>query len=75
MPVPNAELGYSPHSKHKVTIGKLSLQFGLSELPVPLIDLCLERSQIDVELFGKTNVLTSKIDFCINYWNMMIGKW
>jgi hypothetical protein len=38
---PIAELGYTPYSKHKVLIGKLSLQLGLSELPVPLLDICL----------------------------------
>jgi hypothetical protein len=74
-PPASVEPAYTTQSRHKVTIGRLSLQIGLSELPVPLLDVCLEHSQIEVELIGKTKVMTSKMEMNINYWNMMIGRW
>ncbi len=72
-PAPN--LGYVPQSKHHASITKLALEMGLSELPVPLVCMTIENSEVKAELLGSTKILTNTLEVTLDYWNMLIGRW
>lgn len=68
-------LDYVPFSQHKFAMRRVSFQLGLSELPVPLLDVYLEDSKLNVEKFGERSVISSLIEIGVTHWNMAIGRW
>jgi hypothetical protein len=69
-------VSYHSYKKCLIDIGKIEIQLGLSELPVPLLDLSLRNTRAILDIHGENNVSGKvEIDIMANCWNMLIGRW
>lgn len=61
--------------QHIFNMEKFTIQLGVSELPVPLLDVTFE-GKVIIELLDKTKTINLEIqNLTSKYWNMLIGRW
>ena len=74
-PPPPPPPAYTQYVQHIFNFEKLTIQLGLSELPVPLLDVTFE-GKVMIELLDKSTAINLDINnLSSKYWNMLIGRW
>lgn len=71
----NQAESYYPYTKYVFDISKAYLQLGISELPVPLLDLNLKDTNGTVEKIGTNQNVSIHANLYAFYWNMPVGRW
>ena len=66
---------YHPITKYTFDIARVFIHLGMSELPVPLLDLSIKDTKGTFEMMGKQQSISLKASISVFYWNMPIGRW